>query len=44
MQCSNYIWVINNVIAYSSAAYISDQTVNQYTLFVLLGAKVVLLY
>ena len=26
-RCSNYIWVINNFMAYSSAAYIKDLTV-----------------
>ena len=26
-RCSNYIWVINNVIAYKSASYIRDLTV-----------------
>ena len=26
-RCSNYIWVINNFIAYSSASYIRDLTV-----------------
>ena len=27
-RCSNYIWVINNFIAYSSASYIRDLTVS----------------
>ena len=28
-RCSNYIWVINNLIAYQSASYIRDLTVIQ---------------
>ena len=31
-RCSNYIWVINNLIAYYSATYIRDLTVGQHWL------------
>ena len=35
-RCSNYIWVINNLIAYKGAAYIRDLTVfgMQYVLYI----------
>ena len=34
-RCSNYIWVINNIIAYKGASYIRDLTVLQ---FIMSGA------
>ena len=49
-RCSNYIWVINNLIAYQSASYIRDLTVIHVTdslgclLGVLEWAAVVTLY